>query len=150
VDVVEDDHRRRPPAELARERSCNLVGLRAAGHQLLELAARGLGDLEEGAERPGREERVAVAPENARRTVLVAAEAAQQRRLADPRLTADEHEPPAAPARHFGAARIQPGQVLGPLEQLARIARGTRCRFMSGCRHELSRPVGLAHGAPAG
>ena len=46
-----------------------------------------------GAERPRREERVARAPEDARVAAALVAEPADERRLADPGLARDEHEP---------------------------------------------------------
>jgi hypothetical protein len=76
VDVLENDDHRRPPPQLTRQRSDDLVHLATARDQLLELAPGQLGDVEQRSERAGSEERVARSPENARRAFRRAAEAA--------------------------------------------------------------------------
>ena len=95
VRVLEHDDRRVAPGELAEHRGGHRVGRRARGHEVLELAAGDRADVHQRAERRGREECVAVAPQDARVLGVPLAEVAQQRRLADARLAGHEHQPAA-------------------------------------------------------
>ena len=134
--VLEDDHSRRAPRHLPGQRSRDLVGLPPAGNERLKLASRRLRYLEERPQRSRGEQRIARAPENARRGALSVAEASKKRGFPHTRFAADEHQAPARVACHISHARIKRGQVNGPLEQLARIAQRPWCRFLSGFWHE--------------
>jgi hypothetical protein len=114
VHVLDDEDRRRARLELANERCRDLVRPRSRPCELLQLAARVLGDVEERPEGTRCEERVARAPKepDALRTEL--AEASDERSLADAGLSPDEQDASArAPAdalqrvaedRHLGGA----------------------------------------------
>ena len=95
VEVLEDDDVRRPRAQRSRQRPDEGAGSGALGHRRAELAAHLVGDVHEGAERARGEERVARAPQDSALT-RSRAERPHERRLADPRLTGDQHEPSAA------------------------------------------------------
>ena len=77
VHVLEHDDRRHPGCELAKQRGRHLVRTRLALHQLIKLATRHLCDVDERAERPRCGQRVARAPQDARRGSLLVAEAPQ-------------------------------------------------------------------------
>jgi len=49
--ILEDEDRWRPGPQLAYERRRNLIGSRAGLHELLQLSAGALGDVDEGPER---------------------------------------------------------------------------------------------------
>ena len=62
----------------------------SADHERLERAAEGLGDIEQGAQRPRREEGLAGPAQDPRLRSTVLAELAHECRLADPCLAGDE------------------------------------------------------------
>ena len=93
MDVL-DDHDVGPAcAELAQQSSGDVGRSGVVGEQLPELAAGVLGDVHQRAQRARREQRVAGAPEHARRRALLGCERAHERRLSDTRLAADEQHP---------------------------------------------------------
>src|SRR5262245_62670811 len=94
MEVLEHHDRRARSGQLAHQRGGDLMWRRPARDELAELPSSGLGEVEEGAERTRGEKGVAGAPENARRLAERVAELAQQDGLPDPRLAADQHEPP--------------------------------------------------------
>jgi hypothetical protein len=72
--VLEDDDRRAAPIQFPEKCGCHGVSRAADADTLLEVAAGDLCDVRQRAERPQREERVAVAPQDPR--LLALAEAA--------------------------------------------------------------------------
>ena len=90
VQVVEDEDGRPARLQLPDHGARHVVGLGVAVHHVVELTAGLRCDVDEGPERSRREQRVARAPEDACRRVLVVAERSHERRLADARLTADQ------------------------------------------------------------
>jgi hypothetical protein len=91
VHVLEDEDRRLD-LELAQESGRNLMRACRARNERLQLVAGLLTDVEQRAEGMGREERVARARENSERGRLVAAEPADELRLADAGLSSQEDE----------------------------------------------------------
>src|SRR5204863_9001135 len=71
------------------------VRSRLARHRLLELAARGLGEIEEGPERARRQQRLARSPQDSRGFSSSIAELLEERRLTDPGFATDQHQAPA-------------------------------------------------------
>ena len=108
VQILQDDDGARPRAGLAGDHRHHLVRLRARVEEVAQLTAGLVGDVDERAERAGREQRVAGAPEN---PVALGGEAAQQGRLAAAGLAAQEDEHAPAPAR--GVARLAQGREVG-------------------------------------
>ena len=107
------------PDELVADRGGDLMRLHAtAADELLELAAHGLGDLEQRAERPRREQSVARAPEHAGGRLVLVAELPHEGGLADARLAADEDEPAAAAGTDRCEDLAQRGELRRALEQL--------------------------------
>jgi hypothetical protein len=99
VDVLDDRDRRRTLPCHPEQRGRNLG--RPLLDRGLQVAAARLGDVEERPQRPGREQRVAAAPEHRRRCSGLVAERADCGRLADAGL-ADHEDQPAVPlARLF-------------------------------------------------
>src|SRR5438270_3592095 len=92
VHILDDHDRRDPGRELAKERSRHLVRSRLTLHELAELAACQLCNVEERTEWPRCEQRVARAPQEACRTCLLFAEMPQKKRLTDSCLSAYESE----------------------------------------------------------
>ena len=126
VQVLNDDDGGGGPPELAHQRGGELVRPDAARRSSLELAARRLGDVEERPKRTRCEERVARAPQNTHRT-LVVAEPSRECRLSHPGLSSHEHEP-AVSGRNDGSKRVRKRrELIGALEQLADALR-PRCR----------------------
>ena len=117
VEVLEHEDARARPAQLADERTGDLVGSRLAGDQLLELAVSHLGDVEQRAERAWSEQALAGAPQDPRRRAAPIAERAQQGGLAGARLAADEDHRPRARGDHRVERVRQSRQLIGPLEQ---------------------------------
>ena len=103
--VLKDENRRTPPVELADESAGDLVGRRFAVNELRELTPGLVGDVEERPQRCRGQQRLAGAPEDARRPPPLVAELSQQGRLSDPRLTTDEHQPSGGVGKH-GAERF--------------------------------------------
>jgi hypothetical protein len=113
---------RRPPAQIAEERREHVDGPRSAFDEPFQLAARLARDVDERSQGPGRLERLAGAGEHAGRCDAQA-ERLHERRLPDPRLAADHHEPAAARGLHGAqpiGERVELGraleQVLGGLD----------------------------------
>ena len=140
VHVLDDQDRRRPRPQLAHERRRDHVRSGAALDELLELAARELGDVEQRPERPRREQGVAGAPQDPRAR-RAARRTAHETRLSDPA------SPPTSTSRPRGAARRRPGTHRAPrngepLEQLAPLI-GTNSaantRFTSGQTYHRTR-----------
>jgi hypothetical protein len=94
VEVL-DDQNRRPPGQLTPQRAGDFVRSRLARHRLLELAARGLGKIEEGPEGARRQQRFARSPEDSCACTSSIAELLEERRLTDPGFAADQNEAPA-------------------------------------------------------
>jgi hypothetical protein len=82
-----------------------------------ELAAQFVRDVHERAERARGEERVARAPQDPARTRAFA-ERPHQRRLADPGLAGDEHQPPAPVGADRSQLLVECRQRGGALEEL--------------------------------
>jgi hypothetical protein len=120
VHVLDDEDRRCPASKLARKRCGHFVRPGVTPNVLLELAARELGNFEKGTERTRREERFAAPPQNSHRAVLVVAEAPQKCRLADARLSSDEHDPSASFRSDGREAVVEHGELARPFEQVAR------------------------------
>ena len=96
MDVLEQENRRRAPPELARQLHHDLLWPRTRCQEHAELATRGFGNVEQRTERAWSEQRVAGSLQNARRSTSLVAETPHEQRLADARLTADQHGRPRA------------------------------------------------------
>src|SRR2546429_5878887 len=92
MDVLEHEHGRRIDGQVSEQRSCNVVRLRTTLDELSQPIAGRRGDIEEWPERPWREQGIARAPEDARRSIPTIGEAPQQRRLPCASLTGDQHK----------------------------------------------------------
>lgn len=77
-------------------------------------------DLDERAERPGGEARVAATPQHVCLPVQLLAEAARQRGLADARFPADEHEG-STPTPRVRERLVEPREGLVALEKRGRV-----------------------------
>ena len=117
VQVFDDDEVRRLPAQLAEERREHVDRPRPALDEPLELAARLARDIDERPERPGRLERLAGAREHAGGGD-VQAERLDERRLPDPRLAADHHQPAAARGPDGSQRIAERVELRGALEQV--------------------------------
>ncbi len=122
VHVLEHEDRR-PTTELVGEHRGDLMRPGAAANELIELATRRVRDLEQGAERARRQQSVAGAPEDPRRTSTLVAETPQECCLAGPGFTANEDE---TSVTREGTAEdlLELRQLIGTLEQLARLVHG--------------------------
>ena len=120
VQVLEHDDRRGARGE-ARPASAatRSLGVTPASDQRRELAAGLVGDVDERAERTGREQRLAGATEDV--DVQPVAEGADQRGLADARLTGDQNQPAAPGGRDGVQFGFERGKLLGALQQRFRI-----------------------------
>jgi hypothetical protein len=119
VQVVQDDDH--APVRLSRtdHRRGDLVRLGAGRHEVPQLAAGLLGDVDEGAQRAGRVQRVAGAPPDLGDRLAGGAEMPQQRRLAGAGVTREQNEPaPALPGRR--QRLVQRGELVCTFEQAAR------------------------------
>jgi hypothetical protein len=115
VDVLEHEDGRSAYAKLLDQRGDDLIRHRAALQQSGELAFRLLRDLEQWAQRTGREQRLAGAPEQAGRRAV--AELTDQRRLADARFTPHEHDA-SSRRRLDGLEQVaEQRQLVGSLQQ---------------------------------
>ena len=119
VQVLDDEHGRARAGELADERRGHLVRPSLARHELLELAAGDLGEVEERAERARGEQALAGSAQDPRRRGQALAERLQEDRLAGSGLAADEHEPAGLAGDHRVERLGQCGQLPAALEQLA-------------------------------
>src|SRR4029453_15520121 len=99
LQILEHEDGRPARCELADQRRGNGLWLSAFVHDLKELAARLLRDIDERPQRRRREERIAGAPEKTGRVVLMGAEPSQEGRLADARLAGHGNEATAMGAR---------------------------------------------------
>jgi hypothetical protein len=115
VGVLHDHHRRptRPDEDVEHRLPCPLVVL---APQRLGQGWVGPGHVPQRPERPGRDEVVAPAGENPRVLRDGVAQRTHDGRLPDARLTADERDRAAAPARAVRRGE-EPGDVLGALAQ---------------------------------
>jgi hypothetical protein len=116
VEVVQHEHRRRPLPEFTHECGRELVRPGTRSQKLLELPARDLGDVEEGAERTRREQSVAVTPQDPCRAGRLVAELPQESGLPNSRLAADEHEPPTPGVVHGNERVVERSELARPLE----------------------------------
>ena len=117
VEVLEHENGGASAGQLADERAGDLVRPSVARDELLELAARQFGYVEQGAQRARREQRRAGAPEDPRRVAPLIAELPNQSGLADARLAPDEDHRP-GPTGGDRVERVSQGrQLIGALEQ---------------------------------
>ena len=126
VDVLEHENRRRALLEHTPNRRGDLVGNGAAFDGVRHVAARRLRNIDERPERTRREQHVARSPQNASRAVSVIAEFPNQGRLADAGLAGHQHHPTGAAIDHVRETSRQRGELLGPLQQPARVRDGFR------------------------
>ena len=98
VDVLEHEHGAGRGAQLAQQRRDQRGGPGARGDRLEQLAAGGVRDVEQRAERARSLERIAGAPQHACARLL--GEGAHERGLADARLPADQHQPAGRAGQH--------------------------------------------------
>src|SRR5262249_32274508 len=101
-----------------------LVQLAALRERLGKVAAETLGDVEQRAERPWGEERIARAPEDQRFVGLLGAALAEEPRLPDAGLTAHQNEHPAGAGLHVCEGMREHGQLALPFEQSLLRAQG--------------------------
>ena len=106
------------PAKLVHEGGGNLVGLRRAMDERLNLAPARLRDLDQRPERTRRVQRVAGTPKDPSRVPALVAEAPQERRLPNASFPRDEHEPAPSLFTHVIEQRGQRVQLALPLEEL--------------------------------
>lgn len=93
---------------------------RGALHELLELAVRRLGDVEERSERTGRKQRVTDAPQQSH-VAVAGAEASKKRGLSDAGLSSDEQNAPARAAFDSLEPLAEHHQLVAALEELASV-----------------------------
>ena len=109
----------------------------AAAAELLQSAARGLGDVEQRPERTRREQRVTRPRQDARRPVAILAEPPHKCRLTDPCLAGDEDQPPPRGRADSVQRLAEHRQLTRPLEQPAGslgLSSG-RCLHGTSCAH---------------
>ena len=140
VDIFEHEHARCVPAQVVHQRGGDLVGLRFAVDELLDLASARLCDLDQWRERTRHVERVAGSPEDASRAPVLIAEAPQERRLPDPGLPRDQDEPASSLLTHIDEQRGQRVQLALPFEELRR----GLARYQRG--HHASMGMVIQHG----
>jgi hypothetical protein len=107
VHVLKHEHGQTPRAQVPRERRYDLVRDRAAVYNLLELAAGVLGDKEQRPERPRSKERIARAPQDLRRLMVLLAELPQECALPHTGFAGDQNDAPMRAALHFREARAE-------------------------------------------
>ena len=120
VQILDDEDDRSPCVQLLHERAGNLVGHCAALDERDELASDRVRDLDQRAERPGREQRVAGAAQNGRPVDLLVAERADKSSLADAGLASEQDDVTAARTLDFRQAVDQRRQLGVALEQAGR------------------------------
>ena len=120
VQVLEHDDRWRAPPQLVEQRGQHVARPGAALDEVGQLAACLGGDVEQRPERPRRVQRLARAREHA--DGKVGAERVEERRLADPGLSGDEHEPPATALGHSREGARERVELVRPFEQLLPVA----------------------------
>src|SRR5437588_4919665 len=123
VDVLEDEDGSSSSAQLACERRDDFVRPGLARDDLAELPARALRDGKQRTKRSGREERIAVAPQDSRRRTALFAEAAQECRLPHTSFATDEHDPASCGALDRVKRFFERCEFARTLEQLARFRR---------------------------
>jgi hypothetical protein len=96
-------------------------------YKLFDLAADELRNIENGAQRTRREQRVARAGQTLERLRVLAAESAYERRLASAGFPADEHQSAASAAQDRGQMLAECRQVTRAFKQRARSNRDGRC-----------------------
>jgi hypothetical protein len=115
MNILEDEDCWRPRPQLAHEGCRNLIRSRAGLHELLQLSAGALGDVDERPERAWSKQCIASPPQESR-TGAVVAEASQECGLADTDLSADEQDPPARAALDGFQAFAEHRELAGALE----------------------------------
>jgi hypothetical protein len=120
MNVLDDQDRRHPGRELAKQRSRYLVRARFTLNELAKLTARDLRHVDQRTKRPGREQWIAGAPQDARHRRLSVAETPQKQRLPDTSLTTDERETAASLVPHLGRPRRQNRERVLSLEECGR------------------------------
>jgi hypothetical protein len=118
VVVFQDDDRAPHRPRLVRQRRRDLVRLRARRHEILELAADVLRDVDERAERSWREQRIAGPPQQPLDRLAGGGEATQQCRLAAAGFAGQEDEDAAAGTECDGERVPQCREVIGALQQV--------------------------------
>ena len=118
VDILEHEHRGPAALEVPAQGRRDLMRTRSRLDERLELASDRGCDVPERAERSRGSQRRAGAPEDPQS--LRVAEAPQQRRLPDPRLAADEQDPPLRGGPHLGHMPLERRQRIAALEQRRR------------------------------
>ena len=114
--VLEHEHGRRAPRELAQQHRRHLVRSCVARGDVREVATGVLGHVEQRAQGARREQRVARAPQDPRRSPVLVGEPARERRLAGPGLPGDEHQAPARGADHRVHRRLQRCELMRALQ----------------------------------
>ena len=131
VQVLEHQHGRCSARELAQQCRRHLVRSRAARGDLGEVATCVFGHVEQRTQGARREQRVARAPQDPRRSPVLVGEPPGERRLARAGLAGDEHEPPLRGGAHGVERRFERGELTRSLQQVARVlGLDRRC-----CRH---------------
>jgi hypothetical protein len=132
------EHEDRPVSrlQLAHQAGDDLVGHRTARHELLQLAARFLGDAVQRPERPRGEERVACSAEDPSGSADLLAEAADERRLPHSRFAAHEDEPAARAPLDLAQPLVEKRKVVRALEQ--RLGRERCAQVETACERTLS------------
>jgi hypothetical protein len=92
VEVLDHEHRRRPPVEIPDQRACDLVRARVTGDQRRELASRLLGYVGEWPKRLRREQRLAGTPQDPIPASMLVAKPSQESGLARPGLAAEQDQ----------------------------------------------------------
>jgi hypothetical protein len=113
VDILQHGDGGPGGAQFRQERGERLMRPGTAPDQRPEFARHLLGDIEERPERPRREQRITSPPQNPGRLTALTedrGEPAQDRRLADTRLPAQQHQP--APASRRARSRALSGSAL--------------------------------------
>jgi hypothetical protein len=118
VQILDDDDRGPASPDFGHQRRSDLIR-QAARHDGGQRAAFGLGDVQEGPERPGGEQRIAGTGHHARPARRVTAERSDQFRLADACFTADGDQPSLTGGRHAREVAFEPGELSGTFEQLS-------------------------------
>ena len=119
MQIFEHQHRRRPGLQFLQQRRDDLVRSRLALYELLKLAVAGATS-RNGPEHPRRQQRLTRTPQHPDRSALRFTETTQQRRLPDPRLPLNEHQPPLRARAHPSERIHQHRQIIGTLQKRVR------------------------------
>src|SRR5438309_2043902 len=125
MDVLDDENRRFPPAQLVDNRDGHLARHPPASNYLFELAADRRSYVEQGTQRMRCEKRIAGAgyyPD----VSLVASEATDQHCLADSSLTGHQHQASSGCGIDCAEVFSERREVFGSFQQVAAAGRGTR------------------------